>query len=101
MPCRAAISLLILLTGTGGLVAAPVDPATRNQKFQPGQAKSFSIMRPAQARVLGGEAKYPAAKVQKIAPVRSMRTPVEISRSSVQAPADAAVRPATTPAAGH
>lgn len=81
-------------------MAAPLDTAVRNQKFQPGQAKNFSIMRPAQARVLGGEAKYPVTKVQKITPIMSMRTPVAISRSTVQAPADAAIRPAATPAAG-
>lgn len=81
-------------------MAAPLDPAVRNQPFQPGKAKNFAVVRPAQARVLGGEAKYPVAKVRKITPILSLRGPVAIGRSSVQTPADAAVRPAATQAGG-
>ena len=81
-------------------MAAPLDSAVRNQKFQSGKTKSFTIMRPAEARVLGGEAKYPAVKVQKITPILSTRAPVAIGRSSVQTPGDAAVQPEATKAAG-
>lgn len=81
-------------------MAAPLDTAIRNQQFQSGKAKNFAVLRPAQVRVLGGEARYPAVKVQKITPVLSLRTPVAIGRSSVQTPADAAVRPAATHAGG-
>jgi hypothetical protein len=80
-------------------MAASVDPATRNLQFQPGAAKSFKVVRPAQSRVLGGEQRYPV-KVQKITPVLSLPNRVQIGRSVVRTPADAAVRPAVAKAGG-
>jgi hypothetical protein len=98
---RAAISVLILLTGGGGAMAGTLDPSLRNQQFQPGKAKNISMLRPVQARALGGEVRYSGVSVKQVTPILlAAPTRVEVGKTAFSKPADAAVHPAVTKAAG-
>ncbi len=82
-------------------MAATLDLAARNQSFQPGKAQKFAVLQPAQARVLGGEMRYPGTTVRKAAPVLlAASTRVEIGRVSFKQPRDVVVQPLVTKAGG-
>jgi hypothetical protein len=99
---RAAISVLILLTGGGGAMAGTLDPSIRNHSFQPGEAKSIPVLQPSRARWLAANVRHPGVTVKKITPiVPAASSRVEIGRTAFKQPGAAAVRPLATQAGSN
>lgn len=55
MPHRAITSTLVILIGTLSGSAAPITTSSRNTAFQPRPTLNTTVLKPAQARILGGE----------------------------------------------
>ncbi len=100
MPRRAIISVLFVLTGTLTGSAAPLNTAASNATFQPRSTLGAAVLKPAQAKIPGGEQRLVAFSVQRIAPVWQTPAQIKISRTSFRQPDGAVVQPTVTKAAG-
>ena len=99
MPLRAILSTLVILIGTLSGSAVPVTTAARNLVFQPRPNPHAPVLKPAQARILGGEQRV-TFNVQKITPIWQAPALNNVGRGAFSRPAGAVMRPAVIKIAG-
>ncbi len=100
MPRRAILSAAFILFGTLPGFAALLNPAARNTSYQPGAALRAAIIRPAQARILGGEQRISGIKIRKITPIGQTPAQLKLNHVAFTQPASAVMRPTVSKAAG-
>ncbi len=101
MPPRAIISAVLVLIGTLSGAAAPLNPAIRNDRFQPRSTLNFAVVKPAQARILGRAQLISGFNVQHIVPVWQTSGQVKIGRTAFSQPGGAVVQPVVIKAGGN
>ena len=100
MPRRAILSAAFILFGTLSGFAALLNPGARNTSYQPGSALRAAIIRPAQARILGGGQRISGIKIQKITPIEQTPVQIKLNHGAFIQAASAVVRPTVSQAAG-
>ena len=98
MPRRVLISILIFLTGAGGLAAGTLNLGKKNLQFQPGQTLQPAVLRPAQVKISTSGQSFAGVTVQKISPIAHMPARVELGHATFREPREAKIQPSVQPA---